>query len=57
MLLFRIGDVIISLDQFEHLNLDDNFDTTFPKSVTLDQTIAVWKHTVLYQEKLNKPAS
>ena len=41
-------DVIVE-DQFEHLDLDPEFINTFPKDITQEKTIAVWKHIVFYQ--------
>lgn len=38
-------------EKFQHLDVGAQFKTTFPKSITLNQTIAVWKHIVLYQKQ------
>lgn len=48
---FRLRDVIVD-DHFKHLGMEERFYDEFPDSVTLDQTVAVWKHIVLYQEKI-----
>lgn len=45
----RLRDVITA-GQFEHFDIEDYFKDEFPESVTLDQTVAVWKHIVLYQK-------
>ena len=46
--LHRLRDVITA-DQFQHLEIEEDFQNVFPESVTLDQTVAVWKHIVRYQ--------
>ena len=47
--LISLKEVIVQ-DQFEHLRIS----TEFPDSITLDQTVAVWKHVVLFQEKIKQ---
>ncbi len=47
---FRVKDVITE-GQFDHLGLEDQL-SEFPDSITLGQVVSVWKHVVLYQEKL-----
>ena len=49
----RLKDVIVA-DQFEHLQLDSRFYDVFPDSITIAQTVAVWKHIVHYQERLKQ---
>ena len=40
--------------EFEGLDLPAQFFDEFPDSITLDQTVAVWKHIVFYQERLKQ---
>ena len=49
----RLKDVICA-DQFEYLQLDSRFADVFPDSITIAQTVAVWKHIVHYQERLKQ---
>ena len=48
-IIFRLKDVIV---QFEHLGIETHFSTEFPDSITLNQTVSVWKHVVLFQENI-----
>ncbi len=50
---FRLRDVL-EADQFEHLGIFHQPENEFPDSITLDQTVSLWKHIVDYQEKLKK---
>jgi len=43
----RLRD-ILNEDRFKHLEIDVK---ELPESITLNQTVAVWKHVVCYQEK------
>ena len=43
-----------TLKEFEDLHLPAQFLEKFPDSITLDQTVAVWKHIVFYQEKMKQ---
>ena len=43
---------VLAEDMFSHLDLDPQFFDKFPASITLDQTVAAWKHIVVYQDKL-----
>ena len=45
----RLRDVT-ETDQFSHLGIEGHFYKEFPESITLDQTVAVWKHIVLFKE-------
>ena len=47
--LSRLRDVT-ETDQFSHLGIEDHFYKEFPESITLDQTVAVWKHIVVFKE-------
>ena len=49
----RVRDIIVE-DQFKHLDVEEHFYDEFPESITLDQTVAVWKHIVEYQERLKQ---
>lgn len=51
----RIRDVLDPsiTDQFMHLEIQDHFFEEFPDDVSLDQTVALWKHIVFYQKKWN----
>ena len=49
----RLKDVIVQ-DQFEHLGIEVQFFDELPDSINLDQTVAVWKHIVLYQANLRQ---
>ena len=40
--------------EFEGLDLPAQFFEDFPDSITLDQTVAVWKYIVFYQERLKQ---
>ena len=47
----RLTDILVE-DHFKHLGIDsETFSAKFPQTITLDQTIAVWKHIVHYQEE------
>ena len=45
---------VLEQDQFQHLDMEDHFSAEFPISITLDQTVAVWKHIVHYQKELKQ---
>ena len=46
----RVCDVLVE-DQFKHLDMEEHFSKEFPGTITLDQTVAAWKHIVQYQER------
>lgn len=49
--LSRLTSVLVD-DSFKNLDLPAEFEDKFPGSITIDQTVAVWKHIVHYQEKI-----
>ena len=51
IVLFSLKD---TLEAFEGLDLPAQFCDEFPESITLDQTVAVWKHIIFYQERLKQ---
>ena len=36
-----------------HLDIQEHFFDEFSDTISLDQTVAVWKHIVFYQKKWN----
>ena len=52
-LFLRLKDVIVE-GPFEHLEMDPQFAEEFPDTITLAQTVAVWKHIVDYQDRLKQ---
>lgn len=53
LICLRVRDIIVE-DQFKHLDVEEHFYDEFPETVTLDQTVAVWKHIVEYHERLKQ---
>ena len=51
-IILRLGDVILH-DEFEYLDMKAQL-SKFPKSITLCQTVAVWKHIAQYQKNQKK---
>ena len=47
---YRLVDVIVE-DHFEHLGLEKHFVEVLPETITLNQTVALWKCIVNYQDK------
>ena len=52
-LFYSIVDTITQ-DRFKQLEIEEHFEEAFPNTITLDQTVAVWKHIVSYQEELKQ---
>lgn len=50
---YRIRDILVE-DQFKYLGIEEAFSTEFPASISLNQTVAVWKYLVCYQDKLKQ---
>jgi hypothetical protein len=48
-----VRDIIVE-EQFKHLDVEGHFYQEFPGSITLDQTVAAWKHVVDYQKELKQ---
>ena len=48
---------ILQEDEFEHLGIDQCLLKKLPQSVTLSQTVAVWKYIVFYVKKWNNNAN
>ena len=42
-------------DRYESLDIPvEEFEDHFPDDITISQAVAVWKHIVIYQEKLKE---
>ena len=53
MLFCSLKDILVE-DQYQYLGINPDQLEKFPDSICLDQTVAVWKYIVHYQEKLKQ---